>query len=355
MVWEGAGMRLAGWKVNAVAGAMILFGAMLSSRAGFTQGTASGAVVIAVSPNGDDGGPGTRERPFKALQRAQTAVREQNAFSDVTVELGDGEYRIAEPLIFRAQDGGQNYHHVVWAAAAGAHPVVDGGIAIVGWKLFDKDRQIYVADTPKGMDSRQLWVNGELAQRAEIEIPRSDVTFTPEGIVFKDASFDYLAKLPDQDRLEIDATGFFTERVSPVEKVDGRTLVMKQPAWDNNTWGWDTIQKPFGAAFARLYLVNSLKFVEKPRQWYLDPKQGKLYLRPPEGTAVDKLDVELPRVTVLLAVGDSLEHPVQDLTFRGIRFSHTSWLGPSSNEGYADQQSTSCGCVCEVRGRMPGI
>ena len=312
------------------------------------QNAAQRTVVISVTPNGNDGGPGTPERPFQTLKRAQAAVRDSNTDNDVTVELADGIYRISEPLIFKAQDGGQNYHHVVWTAASGAHPLIDGGIAVTGWKVFDKDRQIYVADTPRGLNSRQLWVNGELAERAGIELPRSAVTFTPQGIEFKDASFDYLAKLPDQDRLEIDATGFFTERVSPVESVDGRTLVMQQPAWDNNTWGWDTIQKPFGAAFARLYLINSLAFIEKPGQWYLDPKQGKLYLRPPEGTEIDKLDVELPRLTVLVAVGDSIDRPVRDLQFRGIRFSHSSWLGPSSHEGYADQQSGSF-----ITGRAP--
>jgi len=327
-------------KLEIVARALVLLtGVVFASAYCHGQDAAKNAVVIAVSPNGDDGGPGTPEKPYKTLKRAERAVRETNADHNVTVELGDGDYRISEPLLFAERDGGQNDHLVIWAAASNAHPVIDGGIQVTGWKLYDKDRRIYVADTPKGLDSRQLWVDGELAERAGIEIPRSEVTFTPEGFIFKDASFDYLAKVPDQNRMEIDATGFFTERVSPVERVDGRTLMMKQPAWNNNTWGWDTIQKPFGAAFARLYLMNSLEFLEKPGQWYLDPKQGKLYLRPPEDAEINKLDVELPRLTVLLAVGDSLDRPVHDLTFRGIRFSHTSWQGPSSDEGLANQQS----------------
>jgi hypothetical protein len=73
----------------------------------------------------------------------------------------------------------------------------------------------------------------------------------------------------------------------------------------------------------------------------LDPKDGKLYLIPPAGTPIDKLDVELPRLTVLMAIGDSLDKPVERLEFHGIQFSHTTWLGPSSDEGYASQQSGS--------------
>ncbi|MGB6743822.1 MAG: right-handed parallel beta-helix repeat-containing protein [Terracidiphilus sp.] len=328
------------WQAITVSATIALF-TLIAPRPATAQDKTANTVVIAVSPTGNDNGPGAREQPFRTLERAQRAVRQANSDHDVTVELGDGEYRLAQPLIFTAQDGGQNDHHVVWTAADGAHPVISGAIPVQGWKLYDKQREIYAADIPVGLDARQLWVNDKLAERASIEIKRSDVSFTAQGIVLNDARYDYLAKLPDQDRMEIDATGFFTRRISPVEKIEGRTLTMQQPAWDNNIWGWDTITKPFGPQYAQLFLANSLAFLNQPGQWYLDPKQGKLYLRPPAGASIDHLDVELPRLAVLMAVGDSLNAPVHDLAFRGIRFSHTTWLGPSSNEGYASQQSGS--------------
>src|SRR6185369_3241150 len=56
-------------------------------------------------------------------------------------------------------------------------------------------------------------------------------------------------------------------------------------------------------------------------------------------TSIDQLEVELPRLQFLLAIGGTHEQPLRDLAFQGIRFSYTSWLGPSSNDGYADQQS----------------
>jgi hypothetical protein len=298
-------------------------------------------LIVAVSPNGNDNAAGTHDAPYATLERVQQQVREINGEHDVRVELGDGVYRLSRPLVFKAVDGGRNGHHVTWAAAEGAHPVISGGIPVTGWKLYDKGRMIYAADTPVGLDSRQLWVNDELAKRTSLEIKRSDVTFTAQGMVLKNAKYDYLTKLPEQDRMEITATGFFTDRVSPIQRIDGRTLIMKQPAWNNNIWGYDTISEPFGEEFAQIFLVNSLALLNEPGQWYIDPKHGKLYLRPPTGTYVDHMDVELPRMTVLVAVGNSLDEPVHDLEFRGIRFSHTSWLGPSSDEGYASQQSGS--------------
>ena len=302
---------------------------------------AESAVIIAVSPTGSDTASGTRDSPFQTLERAQRAVREVNADHNVSVVLADGIYRLDRPLRFSALDGGRNGHHVTWIAFEGAKPVISGALPVTGWKLFDKQRQIYVADVPPGLDSRQLWIDDRLASRAFIEIAHSDAEFTPEGITLKDARFDYLAKLPDQIRMEVDATGFFTERISPVKKISGRTLVMKQPAWNNNIWGYDTLNNPVNPKLSHLFLTNSLAFLSQPGQWYIDPTKGKLYLRPPPGSDINGIHVELPRLTVLMSIGNSLDEPVQELAFRNIRFSHTTWLGPSTEDGYASQQSGS--------------
>ena len=318
-----------------------LFG-FITDKAFAAPGKEPGRVVtIAVSPAGNDNADGTIDRPFLTLERAQLAVRAINKDQDVIVSLADGMYRLSRTLIFSSDDGGRNGHKVTWAAADGAHPVLSGAIPVKEWKVFDKEKQIYVAPIPVGLDSRQLWINDELAKRTSIEIKRADVSFTPQGIVFKSGTYDYLSKLSDQDRMEIDAIGFFTDRVSPIARIAGRKLMMKQPAWNNNIWGYDTLNNPYGAEFAQLFIANSLGLLTQPGQWYLDPKAGRLYVRPPSNTSVESMDVELPQLTVLMAIGMSLDSKVENLEFRGLRFSHTSWLGPSSDEGFASQQSGS--------------
>lgn len=298
-------------------------------------------VIIAVSPTGNDAAAGTVEHPFRTLTRAQRAVRLANQKRNVIVRLADGEYRLPRTLRFTARDGGQSGYRVLWTAAPGAHPVISGAIRVTGWKLFDPSRNIYVVRTPLHLDTRQLWVNNRLAHVGSIEIPRSDVSFTKQGVVLHGAKYNSLAHLPEQSRLEVRATGFFTMRVSPVERVEGHTLVMQQPAWDNNIWGYDTIDTPYHPELSHLYLQNSLAFLSQPYNWFIDPARGKLYLRLPSGANPAALDVELPRLTVLLSIGNSLAAPVHDLEFRGLTFSHTTWLGPSTNQGYASQQSGS--------------
>src|ERR1044071_9909954 len=81
-------------------------------------------ITLHVSPLGNDTADGTSARPLKTLARVQQAVRAVNANANVIVVLGDGVYRLSEPLRFRQQDGGQEGKPVVWQAAPGASPVI---------------------------------------------------------------------------------------------------------------------------------------------------------------------------------------------------------------------------------------
>lgn len=296
---------------------------------------------FAVSPSGDDKASGDAAHPFRTLGRAQAAVRAANGTSDVTVTLGDGVYALDKPLVFTAADGGQNGFTVTWQAADGAHPVLSGGVPVTGWTVFDAAKGIYVADVPKGSDTRQLWVNDKLAQRAQVEISRDAVTFTEAGMVIKDAALGYLAGLGDQKRIEIESQGFFTARFSPVDKIVGNTITMQQPAWSNNIWGYDSIPYPYHPEWSHLLLENSLSFLSQPGQWFIDPTAAKLYYKPRTGEDVAEARVVLPRLAVLVSIAGTKDKPVSDLNFNGLQFSYSSWMGPSSNEGFASQQSGS--------------
>jgi hypothetical protein len=296
-------------------------------------------VALNVAPDGDDAGDGSAAHPFRTLERAQAAVRSRSAAADVIVTLADGIYRLDKPLVFRVEDGGQEGHMVTWRAAPGAHPVISGGVAVTQWQLHDKARGLYVARVPAGTDARQIWVDDRLAPRARIAVDRAKVTFDTQGVTLPADVVASLRGIDQPDRLEVEGTGFFTNRVAVVQAVRGNRLEMKQPGWINNIWGYDTISKPVSPEHARLFLANALPLVREAGQWYLDPRQGRLYLKSPAGADPARMRVELPRLDHLVSISGTPERPVRDLTFTGLRFSHTSWLGPSSPEGYANQQS----------------
>ncbi|WP_291873989.1 right-handed parallel beta-helix repeat-containing protein [Caulobacter sp.] len=300
---------------------------------------ASVPVVFEVSPRGSDAGDGSAARPFATLARAQAAVRAVNAANAVTVRLADGVYRLDPPLRFARADGGQNGFVVRWEAAKGAKPVISGGVRVEGWKRADVQRDIWVADIPRGADPRQLWVNDRLAHRAAVEAPRRAFAFHDWGIEIVDPAWRFLADLPDQARMEVENTGFFTDRRARVESIKGNRIVLAQPGWRNNIIGYDTFARPVSGERAHFFLHNALAFVRDEGDWWADPAKGKLYYKPRAGEALSASPVIMPRLEALVSIAGAAGQPVQDLQFSGIAFQHTSWLGPSSAEGYASQQS----------------
>lgn len=295
--------------------------------------------VYYASPDGRDHGQCQEQHPC-SLEHVQGVVRHAAAKGkgDVTVVLADGTYRIDRPLEFRAQDGGRNGYTVRWTAADGAHPEISGSTQLSGWQTYDDAANIYVADTPSGFETRQLYVDGVAAPRAATSLALTDLTLTPTGMTINNPDLAYLADLPDQDRIEFESLGDFTDRYSPVQSIEGSTITMAQPAWDNNTWGWDTVQYSL-LAESKWFLANSLSFLDQAGEWYIDPDAGKLYYKPADGVNPQDLDIELPRVETLISVGGTYDAPVSNLEFSGLTFTGTSWLGPSSNEGYVSQQN----------------
>src|SRR5690625_4045550 len=196
----------------------------------------TGGEPFYAAPEGQQTGACEDAQPC-SIERVQELARQAalEGGGGVTVILADGIYRITEPLEFRPEDGGSNGHTVQWTAAPEAHPVITGATEISGWS--EHEDGIFVADTEPGLDSRQLYVNGTIAPRASMLVDSSDLTVTPTGMTIEDPDLAFLSDLPNQGRIELQALGDFTNRYSPVESIDGTTVTMAQPAWDNNTWG----------------------------------------------------------------------------------------------------------------------
>jgi hypothetical protein len=316
-----------------VAAATAITGAVLTA----VPAHAATVITITVAPNGNDDNPGTPDQPVATPAKAQQLARAQSAGNDVVVQLAGGTYRLAAPLTFTSADSGLNGHTVTWQAAPGQTPVLSGGNQVTGWTAQDSGQNVWVASVPQGADSRQLFVDGALAPRASIPISRNDVQITTTGMTITNSALNYLATLPQQNRIEVESQNSFTDRYSPVDHISGTTITMQQPAWNNNNWGYDTLARPFGGG--QLLLENSYSFLKSAGQWYLDPQAGRLYYKAPSGWVPTSHDVELPRLTSLVTVSGTYDNPVRNITFKGLHFEHTTWLTPGTSTGYANQQS----------------
>jgi hypothetical protein len=302
---------------------------------------------------------------------------------DIVVNLADGTYRLTAPMVFTAADSGTNGHTITWQAASGAHPVLSGGIPVTGWAVSDSSKNIWKASAPNTFATRELYVDGKIATRARSSsISRSDMTLNSNGWTFSNNSLSYLNNLTSSGRAELNVIGSWTNRYSPIQSVKNNSVTMVQPAWDENTWGYDTVQSPYRQG--PIYAENDYTLLDQPGEWYQDTTAGVLYYIPTTGQDLTTVDVELPQLQLLLVVGgacpsgltngvcveppatnptqaaayaapsagDPYAQPTHDLTFSGLTFSHTSWLGPNSSNGFADQQTG--GYLVGPRSNYPG-
>ncbi len=321
--------------------ACTLAAGVLTATAGVGPTVAAEAFTIVVAPSGPQGAP-EGDVVVGSITAAKAIAGTRARDQDTLVLLDGGTYELDRPLRFDATDGGTDGHTVTWASAPGERAVLSGGEKVTGWTLHDPERNIWVADVEQGTESRQLYVDGQLAERTQLllgadEDDRAHLTWTERGLVLEDDRFGDLSELRNQSDLEIVSLGSFTDRISPVERIEGNEIRMVQPAWENNNFGYDTLKSPYNRG--ALYLVNAYEFFDGPDQWYLDSPDGKVYYQAEPGTTMDDVDVRLPRLESLVEIGGSHDRPVRNLEFRNLQFSHTTWLRPSSRWGYADQQS----------------
>ena len=128
---------------------------MLVSSAGAEYGD------FFVAPDGDDGGVGSRERPFATVARARDAVRKrvaQGLEKDVTVLIREGTYYLAEGITFKGVDSGTEEFSITYMAYPGETARLVGGVEVGGWKRYEGE--IFVADIPEGVEGKQVFEDG---------------------------------------------------------------------------------------------------------------------------------------------------------------------------------------------------
>lgn len=300
--------------------------------------TAPRAVQIHVAPWGEDRWSGSERHPYRTLARAQRRVRGLTARmrADVVVNLRSGTYVLDAPLRLSdaAGDSGRNGHRVVYQAhrhgtPAQARPVLSGGVRVRGWRLADRARNVWQADVG-ALDTRQLFVDGRRARRARLDdgLPGT-VTATADGYV-TDSVIPQSWKSPrDIEVLFRDAYPW-TEPRCGVAKISGDArstrIVLDQPCLRWTKGSYPGLVPP-------THVENSRSFLTEPGTFALDrskPRHHVLSYIPRRGEDLRSADVVAPALERLVHGSG-----IHDVAFRGLTFSHATWLGPDRPTGFA--------------------
>ncbi len=301
---------------------------------------ASDAVRFWVSPDGDDAAHGSRRRPFRTLERARDAARgvDRARRVDVIIHLRDGTHRLTRPLELDARDSGRPGRALVFRAAPGERPVVSGAIRVEGWSIDDAALGIQRAYVGTQYVTRQLYVNGVRAVRAQTEPYPPGFARIATGY---EASVDVpLPAWGNPTDVEVVTVTQWKMMSCPVATIDGRRIDLQQPCWKNaNVFQAPPGQEPLWSFQLLSHFENAREFLDRPGEWYHDRTTGWLYYLPRPGEDLATADVELPVLEALIDGRGTQAEPIQRIRFEGLTFAYATWLGPSSDDGYVADQS----------------
>ncbi len=299
--------------------------------------------VFYVSPDGNDGNPGTRGRPFATMEKAAEAVRallSSGQPGDVTVYLDGGTYRLDGPIVFKPEDSGREDFMVRYRAMEGEQPLVSGGMPVDEWEQGAQG--LWMAKIPaaggKPWIFRELFIDGARASRARhpdqgyLRVARigmdrrTNFFFHPGDFPLpSNASEVELVLLHDWSitRISLKEIDDKTDHLIAIDTIGATSLAFF--TLDN----WEP--------HPRYYLENSLAFLDRPFEWFLDREASVLYLMLPEGQDPRDLEIIAPKAECLLLLDGTEQDRIRNLSFEGITFSHCAFTLPA--RGYAGVQA----------------
>ncbi len=313
----------------------------------------SGNHLFHVALNGDDASSGSPSAPFATLAGARNAIRKLTRAPEEQVRMvvHGGTHYLDETLVLTPQDSG-----ITFEAARGEQVTLSGGCRLAcDWKPYRDG--IMMTTVPAGLDFTQLFINGKRQIRARV--PNYDPSRTekysgyaqvaaalgndvPDPCPDKDADMTYSGQ--PQRGLVFDPADFTSKRwARPEEAV---VHAFQAHYWANMQWqvrhvDWENHRIWFGEGGqqvgakyfetpslvnekSRFYVENVFEELDAPGEWYLDRREGVLYLMPEEGVMLEQALVEVPVLPRLIAIRGCQRDPVHDVRFAGFRIAHTT-------------------------------
>lgn len=286
-----------------------------------------GAGLYVSIDSGSDANPGTSDKPFKTIQKAQQKVREMIAAGltkDITVSIHAGQYYLDKPLLFDLRDSAPAGFTVTYKGLSNEKVQLIGGRPIQGWTLY-KDG-IYQANIGPDfrfsnlMENEQLctiartpdtgyWAAGEGSASMTNDHP-SRVVMRPENAIEQFSADDLQVFIwPGQHKGWDGGKNFnWFSSLMYATAID----------WDSRTIDLEKWAHFYIHPRNRYYLRNKLEFLDQTGEFYLDRRGGILYYKPRK-LPIDKQQIVAATVLHLIEVcGKSIDAPAGNIRFENL-------------------------------------
>ncbi len=271
-----------------------------------------------------------------SLSGARDKVRTLNGnmTADLEVCLAGGTYALSETFTLTenatTHDSGTNGFNIVYRALDKESPVLSGGRAITGFTLSDAQKNIFKASVP-GLTSRQLFVNGQRAQRARSQdnmgMSKADHGFNANSSV--------MAGWKNLTHVELSGELDWRHYRCPVESVSGNSVRLQSPCWELSqdiNGGWWNFKEVS-------WVENAYELLDEDGEFYLDEAAGELFYKPRQGEDLATASVIAPVLETVIRGQGTVGAPLHNIAFRGLTFAHGTWHEPSTSLGYTSWQS----------------
>ena len=310
---------------------------------------------IYVSPQGNDTHAGTLAQPLQTLAAAIRKAREIRRLQEpgwnngIHIIMREGVYRMTEPAVLLPEDAGYANSPTIIEAALGEQPILSGGISINSWKkssLFPAGlpiaakEKIWEANMPEDAPPyflfRQLWVNGQKAQRAQ-DAPAGSMQ---RILQWNKQTQSCKILLPKAQQLEVKPGlemllhqwwAIANLRIKKIARqADTATLYFHSPeskVQSEHPWPAPWISQETGNS--AYLLLNAIEFLNEPGEWFYDAATRKLYYWPRAGEDLKTAEVIAPSQETLLQFKGNADHPITHIQVKGLHFQYTGWIRPS--------------------------
>jgi hypothetical protein len=309
-----------------------------SALAEEAPGNRGKARVWFVATNGNDGWSGTLpaptetkdDGPLRTVQEAirKTALPNASSNSAPMIFIRRGLHILDHPIVLSPTNSG-----LTILSYPGEHPVISGGRRITNWSEAPlRGMKLWRASfaLANGMDHifRELWVNGHRATRARhpnhgylaIEnLPDATPSWEQGQTRFRYKPGD-LQKWASLTNAEVVAMTRWVESRLPIKEIDEKERII--------SFGKKSVFQL--AAGDPYYVEGALELIDQPGEWYYDPASASVYYFPLAGEKMSDGEIIAPALTQVLRFEGNPEASnfVQNVTVRGLEFSHTEWYFP---------------------------
>lgn len=281
-----------------------------------------------ISPQGSDSWSGTlaspntqgSDGPFATLERARDAVQElkKTKSTDILVLIRSGNYLLQKTVVFGLADSGVGNSSITYAAYPNETPVFSSGYEVTGWtKVTGKlaglpkaaEGKVLVANTSKKFLT--LYDSEGMLPRAQSEKLSSLKGSTNNKLLFQQGRLKNWSNVTDVEVI-VRPTRAWVMNVLPLSSVD-----------EEKNIAYTSVNATYGMTKKGFWVENVIEELNKPGEWALNTKTGKVYLWPRNQSAVIAPQlIEFIRVEGKIDKYGPTDIPVRNLHFRGLTFKH---------------------------------